>query len=181
MRRREKRDRMRRPRAWFAATHPGGAGAPPGTTMSPCEELADGRGALLGTPLKARPGAGRKTPRWSAGRRAPLARGAPPAKGGSQTWRRPALRPLRFGRREKRTTGHPGPRRTGTMMHARMSSPRRRGPSKGKSKLSRNSWPLDARFRGHDKPERHRFLDLIHRHMCRRPLRPGTRGVDCGR
>ena len=42
MRRREIRDRMRRLRAWFAATHPGGAGAPPGTTMSPREELADG-------------------------------------------------------------------------------------------------------------------------------------------
>ena len=30
--------------------HPGGAGAPPGTTMSPCEELADG--GRLGRPSR---------------------------------------------------------------------------------------------------------------------------------
>jgi len=33
---------VRRPRAWFAATHPGGVGAPPGGTMASCQELADG-------------------------------------------------------------------------------------------------------------------------------------------
>jgi hypothetical protein len=32
----------RRPRAWFAATHSGGAGAPLGGTRTPREELADG-------------------------------------------------------------------------------------------------------------------------------------------
>ena len=35
---------MRRPRASLVSLHPGGAGAPPGTTKSPCEELADGVG-----------------------------------------------------------------------------------------------------------------------------------------
>src|SRR5690606_35636750 len=29
------------PRAWFAATHPGGVGAPPGVTTDPCREPAD--------------------------------------------------------------------------------------------------------------------------------------------
>src|SRR5436853_1180667 len=33
---------VRRPRTWFAATHPGGGGAPPGGTMASCQELADG-------------------------------------------------------------------------------------------------------------------------------------------
>jgi hypothetical protein len=51
---------VRRLRAWFAATHSGGAGAPPGTTMSPREELADDPG--WNTRTKARPGAGRRTP-----------------------------------------------------------------------------------------------------------------------
>ena len=85
-------EQVRRPRAGDETypPHPGGAGAPPGTTMSPCEELADGgrlgrpsRSAASpvegggnegpkGTPRaepKARPGAVRKTPPWSAGRR----------------------------------------------------------------------------------------------------------------
>jgi hypothetical protein len=65
---------VRRPRAWSRKPrHSGGVGAPPGGTMVPCQELADGRG--LGRKpnrlrSKARPGAGRKTPRWSAERRA---------------------------------------------------------------------------------------------------------------
>src|SRR5665647_2011232 len=37
----------RRPRAWFAATHSGGAGAPPGDTTIPCQELADGWPSVL--------------------------------------------------------------------------------------------------------------------------------------
>jgi len=45
---------------------PGGAGAPPGDTTIPCEELADGRGNTPGQ--KARPGAD-KTSRWRAERR----------------------------------------------------------------------------------------------------------------
>ena len=32
---------VRRPRAWFAAMHPGGVGAPPGDTTVPRQELAD--------------------------------------------------------------------------------------------------------------------------------------------
>ena len=32
---------MQRLRAWFAATHSGGTGAPPGVTMDPRQELAD--------------------------------------------------------------------------------------------------------------------------------------------
>ena len=35
------RSGMRRLRVWFAATHSGGAGAPPGVTRDPCQELAD--------------------------------------------------------------------------------------------------------------------------------------------
>ena len=68
--------------------HSGGAGAPPGDTRAPCQELADGgplrlargskgavdpkgaasfepQGKTKRTP-KARPGAGVRTPRWSA-------------------------------------------------------------------------------------------------------------------
>ena len=35
------RSEVRRLRASFASLHPGGAGAPPGTITSPCQELAD--------------------------------------------------------------------------------------------------------------------------------------------
>jgi len=38
-----RRDEARRPRVWFATRHPGGAGAPPGSTTRPCQELADDR------------------------------------------------------------------------------------------------------------------------------------------
>jgi len=40
-----KRDGARRLRAIFAGSHPGGAGAPSGTTTSPCQELADDLGS----------------------------------------------------------------------------------------------------------------------------------------
>ncbi len=36
-----RRDEARRPRAGFADRHPGGAGAPPGSTKRPRQELAD--------------------------------------------------------------------------------------------------------------------------------------------
>ena len=58
----------RRPRAGLVSLHPGGVGAPPGTTRCPCRRPADRPGA--NAPRKARPDAGVKTPRWSAGRRA---------------------------------------------------------------------------------------------------------------
>ena len=49
---------------------PGGVGAPPGGTMAPCQELADGR-SFGRKPKhlrqKARPGAETRTPRWRAG------------------------------------------------------------------------------------------------------------------
>ncbi len=70
---------------------PGGAGAPPGTTTGPCEELADGGplrsargpeaavtqrrrelragGRTKRSAGKARPGAEMRTPRWRAERR----------------------------------------------------------------------------------------------------------------
>ena len=53
-------EQARRPRAWFAATHSGGAGAPPGGTRTPREELADGGPLALSQAQKARPGAARK-------------------------------------------------------------------------------------------------------------------------
>ncbi len=50
--------------------HSGGAGAPPGGTKAPCQELADDEllpvERIMG---KARPGAGVRTPRWRAERR----------------------------------------------------------------------------------------------------------------
>jgi hypothetical protein len=83
--------------------HPGGAGAPPGDTTVPREELADGgplrlaRGpdqprppkrGLVSAPKagqnaapKARPGAGVKTPRWSAERRASFRQRTPAPQG----------------------------------------------------------------------------------------------------
>ena len=66
---------MWRPRAGDERNpqHSGGAGVPPGGTTTPREELADGRVKSPGQ--KARPGAD-KTPRWSAERRAPFAKGA---------------------------------------------------------------------------------------------------------
>jgi hypothetical protein len=44
MRRKRGRGRLRRLLAGLVTPRPGGAGAPPGDTMIPCEELADGRG-----------------------------------------------------------------------------------------------------------------------------------------
>ena len=61
---------VRRPRARFAPSHPGGVGAPPGGTMASCQELADGSASTA--PLKARPAAVRTTPQQSAERRAGL-------------------------------------------------------------------------------------------------------------
>src|SRR5690242_3419493 len=83
---------MRRLRAGLVTPHPGGAGAPPGTTTSPREELADGgpsrparrldlsdgpKGVCPSpnrrqdetAPRKRGPGAEMRTPRWSAERR----------------------------------------------------------------------------------------------------------------
>ena len=117
------------------ATHPGGAGAPPGTTMSPCEELADGgplrpvRGlgravdpegaansrpeAGRNGPRKARPGAAVKTPRV-ARREAPhLRKEVRHTKDGRAAWRATSLA-CSEGR--KRKTAYPGPQRTGAMM-----------------------------------------------------------------
>jgi len=55
---------------------PGGVGAPPGGTMAPRQELADGRSARRKPPLrqKARPGAETRTPRWRAGWRPHVSR-----------------------------------------------------------------------------------------------------------
>jgi len=39
---------MQRLRASVASSHPGGAGAPPGVTMNPCQELADTDAASAG-------------------------------------------------------------------------------------------------------------------------------------
>ena len=50
--------------------HPGGVGAPPGDTTIPCQELADDRRARFAPSVKARPGAGVRTPQQSAERRA---------------------------------------------------------------------------------------------------------------
>src|SRR5581483_7469877 len=41
MRRHDRRDGVRRPAGFVATRHSGGTGAPPGTTTSPCQELAD--------------------------------------------------------------------------------------------------------------------------------------------
>ncbi len=41
MRRHDRRDGVRRPAGFVATKHSGGTGAPPGTTTSPCQELAD--------------------------------------------------------------------------------------------------------------------------------------------
>src|SRR5512141_2017317 len=125
--------------------HPGGAGAPPGDTRIPCEELADGGPSRLargskdaatqkGPPSpgrrqgetvnrKARPGAVRKTPRWSAERRARLARRAHAARRGFNRMRRSALRPLAVCEGQEEgpangagTTAHPAPQRIRAMV-----------------------------------------------------------------
>jgi len=54
---------MRRPRASLVSLHSGGAGAPPGTTTGPCQELADGGPLTFEQSAgKARPGAEMRTP-----------------------------------------------------------------------------------------------------------------------
>jgi len=55
---------VRRPRARFAPSHPGGVGAPPGGTMASCQELADG-GAIGAAESAAR----RRKENAAAGRR----------------------------------------------------------------------------------------------------------------
>ncbi len=49
MRRHDRRDGVRRPAGFVATKHSGGTGAPPGTTTSPCQELADDLGVALNT------------------------------------------------------------------------------------------------------------------------------------
>src|SRR5215216_5551582 len=67
---------VRRPRTSFATSHSGGVGAPPGWPLrAACQELADDP---TESRTKARPDAETRTPRWSAERRAPFAKGAPP-------------------------------------------------------------------------------------------------------
>ena len=112
--------RMRRPRACFASTHPGGAGAPPGGQYGPpARSLADGGRPCLGRPRKARPGAVRKTPAnkpglrklvWVARRAAP--RGLERDRGHSENngcapWRAIPLA-LARGQTKRRKTGLPG-------------------------------------------------------------------------
>jgi hypothetical protein len=48
----EWRSGVRRLRASFASSHSGGAGAPPGVTRDPCQELADRRFSLVGKRVK---------------------------------------------------------------------------------------------------------------------------------
>ena len=85
------------PAGWFASQHPGGSGAPPAWPLrAGREELADGGRKCL---RKARPGAGlssqgrrRRSPRWSAGRRArsSTARATPHERGVGCAFRRSA-------------------------------------------------------------------------------------------
>ena len=118
------------------ATHPGGAGAPPGGTTAPCEELADGgrlgrpsRSAVSpvegggskgpkGTPRaepKARPGAGVRTPRWRAERR------HVPETVRDYGYRRAAWRaiPSVLRGERNRKTAYPGPQRIRAVRCAR--------------------------------------------------------------
>ena len=44
------------PAAWFASQYSGGAGAPPGVTKDPCQELADVRLLSIAGGREARPG-----------------------------------------------------------------------------------------------------------------------------
>ena len=88
------RSGVRRPRASLASLHSGGAGAPPGDTTVPCLEQADDLG--WNTQAKARPGAGRKTPRWSAERRAPYVIGRVASRKARLVERLSALRPPRL-------------------------------------------------------------------------------------
>jgi hypothetical protein len=92
---------MRRPRLRLASEDPGGAGTPPGTTTGPCREPADGAVAN-------RPPSRKRGPAPEGERRdgAPagaslFARGSTPQGVNLKTLRRPALRPLRPGRRER--------------------------------------------------------------------------------
>ena len=82
MRRREA-GRVRRPRAIFAGSHPGGAGAPPGSTTRPCQELADiWMGAIGLWPIERGVQSGKRGPApnehrdWRAERRPPLPSGS---------------------------------------------------------------------------------------------------------
>ena len=104
--------------------HPGGAGAPPGTTTGPCQELADGGppqsargceraidpkgvarsqagGGTKRSVGKARPGAGRRTPLWRAERRRTFARRCARKNGCA---RRRAIPSLSRGQRKDRPT-----------------------------------------------------------------------------
>lgn len=102
--------------AWFAATHPGGAGAPPGTIRSPCQELADRRFSLRREAREAKRGpapqivaverrkAGRPRQRTPSPKRAVAAQAARDAKARMEHQRLPALHPLAHFVREGRQT-----------------------------------------------------------------------------
>jgi hypothetical protein len=125
---------MRRPRACLASTHSGGAGAPPGGTMAPCQELADGTGLSpscrwrrdppplrdaaiaggrnSGTVQKARPGAGCENAAVER-REAPLSRqGERPNTDGAPLGAPPPLHPEgkgNFSPARGNTRAHPAP------------------------------------------------------------------------
>jgi hypothetical protein len=66
---------MRRPRVCLASRLPGGAGAPPGGTTAPRQELADGRAAGAKAPAKSRTKSAARRRSWGSPWRSP--RGAP--------------------------------------------------------------------------------------------------------
>jgi hypothetical protein len=122
-----------------STTDSGGVGAPPGWPLrAACQELADDRG--WNTSAKAPPGAGRRTPRWSAERRAgqrhwPVIPGDP---GIGPTARRatgcgasapapvgapPPAEKGKMGRRRTRRRKEYGRRSFGFCCHLRFSSP----------------------------------------------------------
>src|SRR4051812_38479949 len=113
---------MWRPRLRLASEDSGGLGTRPGgikTALRGARWTGTGQTAAkaAASSQEART-RGPKSPRWSAGGRGPLRKRLPP-KGGIKTLRRPALRPLRLGRREKKEVGVPAPQRTGAMLLVR--------------------------------------------------------------
>src|SRR3954466_7008578 len=101
---------MWRPRLRLASEDSGGPGTRPGGIKT---ALRGARWTGIGQTVAQAAASsqeartwGQKTPRWSAGRREPLARGSR-RKAELKTLRRPALRPLRLGRREKKGSRRP--------------------------------------------------------------------------
>jgi hypothetical protein len=109
-----------RPRPCLASTAPGGAGAPPGTTKSPCREPADAMRSIGRMEAKRGPAPQGKRHDGAPGGARMFARTCGSLK--DRCAARCSVPPLRVRRGETSVQAHPAPQTTGVMTHIHMPS-----------------------------------------------------------